>query len=256
MLNRFVVFTTLLGGFFALILSFILELSILSLFSLILFFLTLVIWKYGYILIPFFTRAVNIIEIRDQIIIPPTRNYIIKKTEEGYFVTKFLQIIFHESALEKGNDSNFFQSFEKLITSFKYPIKISFLFSPVDMSKYIDEVKSKRSEAEAKLNNPNLTPLDKNLLEREILMWNRILKKLSSGEKPMELIVFLSTTSFSTSKEDALSQVNRQIQELKTIISSTLSAEVKELSDNEMIKCIEWTYFIPPSNEDLRDELF
>ena len=65
-----------------------------------------------------------------------------------------------------------------------------------------------------------------------------------------------STTASAVTKDEAVSRSRRQAQELKTILSSTLSAGVRELSDLDMIKCFEWEYFIPEQREDLLDEVF
>ncbi len=257
-MNRTITIISLVGGLIAIFLSFILGSSLFALISAILFAFSFIIWKYGYLIIPYITKATNIIEVRGNYIVPPTRDYILKKTNNGWYATRYLEIIFYESSIDKNKEgrTNLFESFEKTLASIKHNVKISYLISPIDMSKYIDEIKTKRSEAEAK--KARLKPNDPEYIkiEREISMWNNQLEKIAYGEKPMEIVAYVSTTSFSPTKEEAVALSKRRASEIKTIISSVLAADVRELKDLDMLKCFEWDYFIPETHDEFEDEVF
>jgi len=87
-------------------------------------------------------------------------------------------------------------------------------------------------------------------------MWNRLLERITHGDRSLEITAFAQTTAFGVTKEEAISKVRRQAKEARTIISSTLGADVTELLDTDMIKCFEWSYFIPADTEQMRDEVF
>lgn len=257
-INRAITIISLLGGVLALILALIFGAYVPALVSAVLLAFSLFIWKYGYLLMPHLTKAANIVEVRGNYTIPATRDCVLKKSQNGYYATKFLEIMLYESTVDKseGEKRSLFESFEKALSSLKHTVKISFLLSSIDVSKYADEIKTKRSEAEARKAKLSVQSPDAIRLDREIAMWNRLLERLTSGERPMEIITYASTTAFGATKDEAVSRAKRQAREIKTILSSTLSAEVRELSDLGMIRCLEWEYFVPEGREELLDEVF
>ncbi|MEK6979208.1 MAG: hypothetical protein AABW86_03215 [Candidatus Micrarchaeota archaeon] len=259
LMNRGIVISSLVGGAIAVLISFIFGGAFFSVIAALLFFLSIVMWKYGYILFPMFSKATNLVEVRDGYEVPPTRDFIMKKAENGYYATKFLEIRFYESSLDKSKEEkhSMFESFEKAISSLKYVVKISLLVSAVDLGKHIDEIKTKRSSAEAKKSKLSGGKGDESVrLDREIAMWNRLLERITHGERPVEVIAFASTTSFGLTKEEAISRIRRQAKEVSTILSSSMGTDIAELSDTEMLKCFEWDRFFPTTQEELRDETF
>jgi hypothetical protein len=257
--NRAVTGITLLGGLLAIVVSLVYGNPLLPIVASAFFFLTLLIWKYGYIIIPFFTRAANIIETQGGYEVPPSRDHIIKKTEDGYYATKFLEIRFYESSMDKNSDEKrtMFDSFEKAVSSLKYIVKISLMISTLDLSKHIDEIKTKRGAVEAKKAKESKIAADESMrMDRELAYWNRLLDRITQGERPVEIIAFATTTSFGLTRDEALSRVTRQAKELKTILSSSLGCDVRDLADLEMLKCFEWEYFFPTTQEEIKDALF
>ncbi|MEM2908649.1 MAG: hypothetical protein QW590_00235 [Candidatus Bilamarchaeaceae archaeon] len=257
--NRAITIAALLGGFIALVLSLVFGNPILAVISAIFFSASIALWKYGYLIVPLFTQATNIVEVRDEFEIPPSRDYIIKKTPDGYYATKFLEVRFYESSMDKMESEKrlLFESFEKAISSLKYVVKISTLISAIDLSKHIDEIKTRRSAVETKrAAEERLNPAEVMRYDREIAMLTRLLDRFGKGERPIEVIAFASTTAFGLTRDEAVSKANRQGKELKTILSSSLGCDVRELKDLEMLKCFEWELFYPPDEESLRDEVF
>ncbi|VVC04274.1 Uncharacterised protein [Candidatus Bilamarchaeum dharawalense] len=258
-LNRAVTAITLVGGILAVIISLVYGSPLLSVVAACFFFLSLVLWKYGYLIIPFFTKATNIIEMHDGYEVPPSREYIIKKNESGYYVSKFLEIKFYESSMDKGTEEkkNMFESFEKAVSSLKYIVKISLMISTLDLSKHIDEIKTKRGAVESRKAKEVKLAADESMrIDRELAYWNRLLDRITQGERPVEIIAFASTTAFGLTREEAVSRVSRQAKELKTILSSSLGCDIRELHDLEMLKCFEWDYFFPTTPEEIKDALF
>ncbi|MFA6530960.1 MAG: hypothetical protein WCT31_04470 [Candidatus Micrarchaeia archaeon] len=258
-INRAVTITSLAGGALATLLAFLYGNGLLGLIAAALFLLSIVFWRYGYILFPFFTKGARIIEIRGTYEIPPTRDYIIKKGQNGYYASKFMEIRYYESSLDKGDSEKryMFESFEKAISSLKYVVKISLLVSAVDISAHIEELKTRRGAAEAKQGRSSKKDVDENArLDREIAMYTRQLERITSGERPVEIIAFASTTSFGLTKEEAAAKVRRQAKEVRTILSSSLSTDVIDLADNEMLRCFEWDKFFPTTAEEIKDEVF
>lgn len=257
--NRGVIIASLLGGFASIVLCVVFNNTLFAIIAALLFTLSLALWKYGYLFVPVITKMTNIVEIRDSYEIPPTRDYVIKKRPEGYYCTKFLEVRFYESSMDKGENEKrlIFESFEKAVSALKYVVKLSMLISAIDISKHIDEIKTKRSNLETKrFSQEKLDQTDIIRYDREIAMLNRLLDRFSKGERPIEMIAFASTTAFGLTRDEAVTKLNRQARELRTILSSALSCDVNELKDTEMLKCFEWELFAPPSEEEMRDEVF
>lgn len=260
-LNRAVTVAALVGGFLALIVSFVQPVGgfIFPLIAAVLFTGSIFLWKYGYLFIPLITRATNVVEVRGGYEVPPSRDYILKKTPGGYYATKFMEIRYYESSLDKSEEEKrtMFEAFEKAISSLKYIVKISLLVSAIDLSKHIDDIKTKRSNAETKRAAEARTKSEELIkYDREIAMWNRLLSRLGKGERPVEVIAFGSTTAFGLTREEAVSRVHRQAKEVRTILSSSLGSDVRDLKDLDMLKCFEWELFFPTTEEEVRDEIF
>jgi len=257
--NRAVTALAVLGGVVSIVLSLLSGSVIFPIIAGIFFSLTMLLWKYGYLIIPVFTKATNIVEVRSGYEVPSTRDYIIRKQENGYYSTKFLEVRFYESSMDKSGDEKrtMFESFERAISSLKYIVKISLMVSTLDLSKHIDEIKTKRGAAEARKAKETKLAHDESLrLDRELAYWNRLLDRITQGERPVEVIAFAQTTAFGLTRDEALSRVSRQAKELKTILSSSLGCDVRQLKDLEMLKCFEWEYFFPTTQEEIKDTMF
>lgn len=258
-INRAFTVVSLLGGLISVLLAVLGGNTIFAMVAAVFFFLSLLLWKYGYIIIPFFTKATNIIEVHGGYEVPPSRDYIIKKSESGYYASKFLEIRFYESSMDKNADEKktMFDSFEKAISSLKYIVKITLMISTLDLSKHIEEIKTKRGTVEARKAKETRIAADENMrMDRELAYLNRLLDRITSGERAVEVIAFATTTAFGLTRDEALSRVNRQAKELKTILSSSLGCDIRDLSDIEMLKCFEWEYFFPTTQEEIKDTLF
>ena len=76
--NRMYTITALGGGLLSVLLVFVSGQVLFALLASLFFAISVLVWKYGYILMPFFTSAAKIVEVRGGYTIPPTRDCIIK----------------------------------------------------------------------------------------------------------------------------------------------------------------------------------
>lgn len=257
-ISRAITISCLIGGIIALAATLVYGNGYLALAAAFLFTLSLALWKYGYILIPMLTKAANVVEVRGGYEVPPGRDHIIKKTPSGYYATKFLEIRFYESSMDKteAEKASMFESFEKAIVALKYVVKISLLISALDLSRHIDEIKTKRSAAESRRAKGGGSADETIRLDREIAKWNRLLDRITHGERPVEVIAYASTTAFGITRDEAVGRVAGQAKEIKTILSGSLGCEIMELADLDMLRCFEWEQFFPTTQEEIKDEIF
>ena len=133
------------------------------------------------------------------------------------------------------------------------------MVSPLPLQGELEEMRAKRSIAESrleKLGAAGKRGADAARLEREIAMWGRQIERLSSGETPLEVLFYLSTTASGMSKEEAMSRARAQAEELGVVAGSALSCEIRLLKGEEMKRCFWWDFFGPSDREALHDEMF
>ena len=140
--NRISVLGSIAGGVLAILMAFVYGSSILAAVAGGFFFMSVLLWKYGYIVFPLITKHTNIVETRGKYEVPPTRDFILMRTPAGYYASKFLEVRFYESSMdkEKREVKTLFESFEKALLSLRHIVKISMLISAIDVSKHLDEI--------------------------------------------------------------------------------------------------------------------
>ncbi len=223
---------------------------------------SLLIYKYGYFIIPVITKFSNIVLMTDSgYEVPPSQDVIIKKVGTEYYATKFLGVRIYESAAEKSLEENVVYSnyFERAISSVKFVTKFCMMVYVKDMGDYRMKIETKKAEAQLKLSRerekpePDILKLDR--YEREVAMWTSEIEKLARGYKPMATVAYVMTTAVGISKESAKASVSSQANELKATISNALNCEVEELTGDEMLRCIEWEYMLPSNSQTLKEQI-
>ena len=126
-------------------------------------------------------------------------------------------------------------------------------------SKKRRDIETKKYEAQLKLAKerekpePDVLMIDK--LEHEIAMWEKELDKISKGEKPMNAIMYIMTTAVGVSKEAAMAAAESQANEIRASVSNALNAKVEILKGEDMLRCYEWEYMIPPSYAEWQEQI-
>ena len=216
--------------------------------------LSFALWKWGYILIPYFTKRAQIVEVHDSgYEITPAQDAIVKKVGDNYYASVFLHIKMYKSATEKTAEENivYIDSFERAIAQIKFPVKIGTILFAKEISKYREDIETKRYEAQLRLQRerekpePDVITLDR--LEKEVAMHEAHLSRIAAGERPMGLIAYAMTTGIGVTKDAAVAVAKNQAAELKTLLANALNVEVTYLYGEDMKKCYELEMMIPPT---------
>ena len=216
--------------------------------------LSFAMWKWGYIFVPFFTKRANIVEVHDGgWELNPAQDAVIKKIGDTYYASVFLQIKMYKSATERTAEENvvYVDSFERAISNIKYPVKISTMLFAKEISKYREDLETKRYSAQLKLQrerekpDPDILAIDR--LEKEVAMWEAQLSKIAGGERPMGLIAYAMTTGTGITRDAAVAVSKNMAAEIKTLLSNALNIDVTYLYGEDMKKCYEMEYMIPPT---------
>ncbi|MFA6328318.1 MAG: hypothetical protein WCY41_02650 [Candidatus Micrarchaeia archaeon] len=256
--NRIYTVLSLAGGLFCLAASLFFGSAPAAAAGALFFFLSLLFWKYGYALYPYFAKGAKIVEAGRNFEIPPSQDVVVGKEGGSFLATIFLSARLYESASE-GNAAGAGKMFEKAISSSGFPFKVCCLVCPLSLRSELDEMREKRSLAESrrgKLATGKGNESERARLEREIAMWGRQIERLSSGERPLEVVFYLSTTAAGRTKEEAVSRARAQSEELSVVVGSALSCEITPMKGEEMKRLFWWDFFGPVNREDLADQLF
>ena len=256
--NRIYTILSLAGGLFCLAASLFFGSAPAAAAGALFFFLSLLFWRYGYALYPYFAKGAAIVESGRNFEIPPSQDVVVGKESGSFLATVFLYAHLYESATEGGAASAGNMS-EKAISSSGFPFKVCCLVCPLSLRAELDEMREKRSLAESrreKISTGRGNESERARLEREIAMWGRQIEKLTTGEKPLEVVFYLSTTASGRTKEEAVSRAHQQSEELSVVVGSALSCEITQAKGEEMKRLFWWDFFGPTNREEMADQLF
>jgi hypothetical protein len=259
--NRLYTVLALAGGLFSLASALLLGSPTAAAIAALFFLLSLVAWKYGYALMPMLMSGAKVVEAGRNFEIPPSQDTIVGFSSGKYLATAFLSARLYESASERGKEGakEMGERFERAVSFAGFPFKVCALLVPLELSEELEEIRAKRSIAESrreKLSGPRRHGAEAARLEREIAMWGRQAERLSSGEKPLEMVFYFSTTASGLSKEEAIARAGSQSEELAVVMGSSLACEVSRLRGEEMKRCFWWDFFGPTDRDDLADQVF
>ncbi len=236
--------------------------TLLSLFGSILTFIGVIaavaLLKYGYIIVPALTQMSNVVVMTDTgYEIPPSQDVVVKKVEDLYYASVFLGIKIYESSLEKTNEEvmAYNKFFERAMANFKKVVKICYMMHSVDVTEKRKELEAKKAEAQLRLQKerekaePDVLRLER--LEREVAYWSSQIDKLTLGMRPMKVVIYAMVTEVGITKEEAIAKAKAKGNELITLLSNSLNAEVDFLTADEMLKVFEWEKFMPTTPEEL-----
>ena len=218
-------------------------------------------WKYGYLLFPAFTTGAKIIEVRDGAEIPPSQDIVIRKTPSGHSASVFLGLSLHDSPTSKSDSQKavMMELFERAISSFRCVTKVSIVAANLDLTDQLDSLKAARGLAETRLS--QLPPggqkrAETSRLEREVAHYTKQIERLSSGERPMQVVAYAMTTAEGLTREEACSRARAQAREVSAVLSGALGASVSILAGDDLRRCIMWETSLPPTPKKLSDEMF
>ncbi len=232
--------------------------GIVLLFALIASPLSFIAYKWGYWMIPYFTKGQRTIDTGEALYdIPPTDDAVVKSSGGAYYATIFLAVKMFKTTTSMSDDEkySFMDLWERSISGLKSVTKYSVLLYMKDLSKYKEAIETRKAGAQMEVGkerdsaNPNQMHIDR--YEREIAMWDNIAAKLGVGDKPSAIITFVQATAKGTTKDGAIAAARQQANEVRTTIGTALNVEVVPLSGEEMKRCFDWSYSIPPGIKEL-----
>lgn len=219
--------------------------------------LSFVLWKWGYMLIPYVTSRLNIIEVHNGYELTPAQDAIVRRVGDTFYASVFLHIKMYKSVTERAEEEtmSYVESFERAIAQIRFPVKISTLLFAKDVAKYREDIETKKYSAQLRLQRerekpePDAITLDR--LEKEVAMYEAQLMRIAAGERPLGLIAYAMTTGTGITKDAAVAVAKNQAAEIKTLLANALNVEVSYLYGEDMKKCFQLEYMIPPTTKEV-----
>lgn len=214
---------------------------------------SIMVYKYGYWVIPYFTRGLRTIRTQDALFeMPPSEDVLVKYEGGAYTATLFLGVRIFKSSTAMGEDEKaaFMSLWERAVSGMKSVVKFGTLIYIKDLSKYRESIESRKAKAQMLLGqerekpNPDQAYMER--VEREIAMWDNIQSRLSVGEKPTAISTFIQASATGATRDAAIAAARAHANEIRATVGTALNVEVIPLSGEEMKRCFDWAYAVPP----------
>jgi len=209
-------------------------------------------YSWGNIYVPFLTRGQKDIKVKYDFELSPAEDAVLAQMGDDYIATVFMNIDVYETMTNKSDEEvkDYAQYFERTISSLKDPIKVSTILYERDMGKYIRAIEEKKAEIDNRIaqerQKKKVDERAVEVLEREHLMWDRMLESMyKSTNRPRAVSYIISTSAMGSTKDSAVSAAKIRAREIKATFSGGMSVKVDDLSRNRMKSCYDWGSMIP-----------
>ncbi|MGC9142293.1 MAG: hypothetical protein ACP5HF_00110 [Candidatus Micrarchaeia archaeon] len=231
-------------------------------FSIIALLMLLLINYVDFLLFPLITRILNYrIMPAKNYYIPKEQNCVIKEINNIYYATGYLTANFYSyvftSEESEENDMLLTEAptkWERAMMSIKFPFKFNLIVAAHDIQSYREELEGKLSLLEFKLSrelssgNPSQMAVDE--LQRQIRIVQARIDRLSSGERPVQSLMYIESTAAGVSEKAAKDALTNQLNQLQTIMNA-FDLSISRVVGRELYYLFKFNYFIPTSKNDM-----
>ena len=164
--------------------------------------------------------------------IPKNQNCVIKYTNGLYYATGYLtanvySYVFRAESVQEDEEQQLAgapDKWEKIIMSIDFPFKYNLISMSKGVQEYRDELEGKRGYIEFQLSKEMSTASPSQLsiedYQRKINILQTRIDRISSGERPVNSIMYIETTSVGVSEKEAVDLLQNQVSRLQTIFNS------------------------------------
>ncbi len=215
-----------------------------------------------FLLFPLLTNILklNIIPAKNYYI-PKEQNCVIKNINGIYYATGYLTANLYNYVFTKeesiDDETLMIEAptrWERALMSIKFPFKYNLIVSSQDVQSYREELEGKLSLLEFRLSkemssgNPSQMTVDD--LQRQIRVIQARIDRLSSGERPVQSLMYIESTAAGISEKAAKDALTSQLNQLQTIMNG-FDLNIIRVTGRELYYLFKFNYFIPNSNSEL-----
>ncbi|MEM3781467.1 MAG: hypothetical protein QXT43_00690 [Candidatus Micrarchaeaceae archaeon] len=210
-----------------------------------------------FLLFPLFTILFNIKQVpAKDYYIPKANNAIIKYVNGIYYATGYLtaniyNYVFSVEQVQEGEDALLAEgpsNWERIVQNIGFPFKYNIVHYSEDLQKFRDELEAKRGSLEFQLSremsatNPSQLTIEN--LQRRINILQARIDRLSSGERPINALMYIESTAVGVSEKEALDALSAQLEHLKTVFGG-FDLSITRVVGRELYLLFQMNYAIP-----------
>ena len=165
-------------------------------------------------------------------VVPREQNRIVKYTNGLYYATGYLtaniyKYVFREEAILGQDDQmmvNAPEKWERVVMNADFPFKFNIISSPKDVQKYREDLEGTRGylefqiSKESQRDNPSAMTIQE--LQRKVNIVQARIDRISSGELPLNSIMYIETTAVGVSEKAAADALTNQLARLQTLFNA------------------------------------
>ena len=232
--------------------------AVLALFSIVFLF---IINYADFLVFPLFTNMLRIKQIpAKDYYIPRTNDCIIKNVSGVYYATGYLtaniyNYVFSAEQVQEGEENLLAaapNTWERIVSNISFPFKYNIVCYSEDIQKYRDELEARRGTLEFQMSkemsstSPNQLTIED--LQRRINILQARIDRLSSGERPINAIMYIETTAVGVSEKEAQDSLNSQLTHLQTVFGS-FDLSITRIMGRELYYLFKFNYALPQAEE-------
>ncbi len=195
--------------------------------------------------------------------IPPAQTCIIKNANgiyyaQGYLTANIYNYVFSAERPENDESSNKAEGperWERIVMNVKFPFKYHLISAAEDIQQYRDDLDARRGALEFQMSkemmtgNPSQMAIDD--FQRRINILESRIDKLSTGERPINTIMYIETTAFGVSEKAAMDALDDQIHQMETVFNS-FNLSIARVVGREVYLLFKFNYAIPSNIEAMK----
>jgi hypothetical protein len=187
---------------------------------------------------------------------------VVKVTNGVYYATGYLTgnvygYVFTSQQPEQNETdlSGAVDRWERIAMNIDFPFKFNLITIPEDVQKYRDELDGQRGYLEFQISremnatNPNTMSLE--ALQRRMQIIQQRMDRVSAGERPLNVVMYIESTAVGVSEKEALDAVSLQLNQLQTLFNA-LDLSIFRVTGREVHYLHDFDYRIPGEAELLK----
>ncbi len=190
--------------------------------------------------------------------VPKESNSVVKSTSGVYYATGYLtanvyNYVFTMESVdetEEGKLSEGPDKWERIVMNAGFPFRFSIVSVAEEIQRYREELEGKRGTLEYQLSkemsggNPNQLSIQSIQTKMNIL--DARISRLSSGERPLNAVMYIETTAVGVSEKEATDSLTNQLNHLQTLFNS-FDLSITRVVGRELYYLFTFNYALPES---------
>ncbi len=214
-----------------------------------------------FILFPLLTMAfgIKIVPAKDYYI-PKNSDCVIKYVNGIYYATGYLtanvyNYVFAAESIDETEEAKLSEGpekWEKIVMNVNFPFRLNVIAVAEDIQKFRDELEGKRGMIEYQMSkemsgsNPNqLTIQD---MQRKMNVLDARINRLSSGERPVNALMYIDSTAVGVSEKEAMDVLTGQLNHLETVFNA-FDLDINRIPGRELYELFTFNYVLPEAED-------